>query len=140
MSRDNWDILAERWPILTWIFWHFLQCRLNFFLSKNILLDIYFHNKSLQVIKKHPKVIKIDLKQTLVGPRKEATSHPSAEHWNNSKFRHPKNLTMVLESLNKTNEPMKIKKIFDGGLMCKSSICPSAWVKMRRIQNRTALC
>ena len=50
------------------------------FFSKNILLDIYFHNKSPQVIKKHPKVIKIDLKQTLVGPRKEATSHPSAEH------------------------------------------------------------
>ena len=65
--------------------------------------------------------------------------HPSAEHWNNPKFRHPKNWPMFLESLNKTNEPKQIKKTFQDGLLCKSSICRPAWVKMRRIQNRTAL-
>ena len=46
---------------------------------------------------------------------------------------------MILESLNKTNEPKEIKKTFPDGLLCKSSICPPAWVKMRWIQNRTTL-
>ena len=40
--------------------------------------------------------------------------HPSAEHCNNSKFRPPKNRTIVLESLNKTNEPKEIKKNIPG--------------------------
>ena len=46
---------------------------------------------------------------------------------------------MILESLNKTNEPYEIKKNIPWCPLCKSSICPSAWVKMRRIQNRTTL-
>ena len=71
--------------------------------------------------------------------RMNTVTHPSAEHSNNLKFRRPKNRTMVLESLNKTNEPKEIKKTFQDGLLCKSSICPPAWVKMRRIQNRTKL-
>ena len=44
----------------------------------------------------------------------ECRIHPSAEHCNNSKFRPPKNRTIVLESLNKTNEPKEIKKNIPG--------------------------
>ena len=56
-----------------------------------------------------------------------------------SNFCHPKNPAMVLESLNKTKEPKEIKKTFQDGLLCKSSICPPAWVKMHQIQKRTKL-
>ena len=52
----------------------------------------------------------------------------------------PKKLAYVFRILEQNQRTQgNKKKTFRGGLLCKSSICPPAWVKMRRIQNRTTL-